>query len=815
MLSSLSLRAKLFSLTLLGALGTVIVALSAYGSLGTSISAAEGLRQSAAAQRAQMHADMMHDAIRSDVYSALLAAQTADDRRGTQARTDLDEHSAEFTNGLKEIRESGIDSSVTNRLATLQPALDDYTKRAHAVAEATSGDPVALARAIVAFEEGFRTLEGEMEGLGDAIEARTAAISAASTARFARAKAVIVTVALLAIVVTLVVAGIVERRLSSGLIAVMARVQQLRDACITDLRAGIGAMARGDLTPVIEIRTQQLEVRSTDEIGTLTRTVNDIIDQTQRTVLGFEEARVRIRALIAESNRLVQEARAGRLSQRGDAQAFEGSYRELVEGINQTLDAVLAPISAASETLERLAERDLTARVPGQYSGDHARIQLSVNSAVDKLATALNAVADTADGVASSATQIDAGSKELARGASDQAASLEEVSASARELAAMTRRNAASAAEGRSLSDGALASTSLGVAEVRQLADAIARIKTSAESTARIVKTIDDIAFQTNLLALNAAVEAARAGDSGRGFAVVADEVRSLAMRSADAARSTAELIEESVRSTEQGVALNAKVLTQLSDIDDRVNRVGQVVGEIAAASDEQARGVELIDRALEEMSLRTQAVAANADESEGASRSLIEQSQALRALVGEFRLARTVGATGGLARPAGAASTREAADARRGAAPPSAARPKPGASSPPAAEAAQGSAGTGSSPAGAAPSKASSASTASSNSPVRAAAANAASGRAVSKGATTTPTAKASGTKAGANASTPSTAGKGAGSTGGAMARRAPSAGAASRSASAPPARPSAPASLPEISIPLDDDDWNTVQNF
>lgn len=393
---------------------------------------------------------------------------------------------------------------------------------------------------------------------------------------------------------------------------------------------------------MITPRTQPLPVTSKDEIGTLTATVNDIISQTQATVGAFEEARGILRGLITETNRLAGEAKAGNLRDRGHEAAFDGSFRELVQGINHTLDAVLAPINAATDTLEKLAQRDLTTRVQGEYTGDHARIQQSLNSAMDKLSEALGAVAATAADVATGAGQIDSGSKALARGASDQAASLEEVSASARELAAMTKRNAASAAEGRSLADGARSSTSEGVAEAQRLAEAIARIKASSEATAKIVKTIDEIAFQTNLLALNAAVEAARAGDSGRGFAVVADEVRSLAMRSAEAARSTAQLIDESVRSTEQGVALNDKVLSQLSEIDDRVNRVGQVVGEIAAASDEQARGVELIDRALDGMSQRTQAVAASADESEAASRNLLGQSDALRALVGEFRLGRS-----------------------------------------------------------------------------------------------------------------------------------------------------------------------------
>ena len=642
MFASLSLRTKLFSLALLGAMGTVIVGSVGYLGLQSSVAAAGEFTTVAEVQRAQADADMMRDAMRADIYSVLLAAQTANEKRLQQATSDLKAHGDKFTGNVGAMLAQSNDSAITASLQRVKRLLEDYRAKAGAVAANASGDPGALAIAIVGFDASFRKVEGEMEKSSQLIQSLAKSIGEASTGKFSRAKLVVMTSSMITITLALLLAWVIARGIAANLAAVVARVQSLRDACIQELKTAIGAMTRGDLSPPLNPRTKLLEVRTRDEVGVLTGTINDIIGQTQETVHAFDEARGIVRSLIAEANRLAEEAKAGRLKERGNEEAFDGSFRELVQGINHTLDAVIAPIDAATATLERLAQRDLTSRVEGSYLGDHARIQQSVNAAIDKLSDAMSAVADTAEGVASGASQIDAGSKELARGASDQAASLEEVSASARELAAMTKRNAASAVEGRSLAEGARHSTSEGVSEVQRLADAISRIKQSAEATARIVKTIDEIAFQTNLLALNAAVEAARAGDSGKGFAVVADEVRSLAMRSAEAARNTADLIDESVRSTEQGVQLNARVLSQLGEIDDRVNRVGQVVGEIAAASDEQAKGVELIDRALEEMSLRTQAVAANADESEGASRNLTEQSEALRGLVGEFRLERS-----------------------------------------------------------------------------------------------------------------------------------------------------------------------------
>jgi methyl-accepting chemotaxis protein len=167
------------------------------------------------------------------------------------------------------------------------------------------------------------------------------------------------------------------------------------------------------------------------------------------------------------------------------------------------------------------------------------------------------------------------------------------------------------------------------------------KIKASSDATARIVRTIDEIAFQTNLLALNAAVEAARAGDAGKGFAVVAEEVRSLAQRSAEAARNTSSLIEESVKNAVSGVELNADVLKQLGEIAGQVNRVGEVMGEIAAASEQQSDGVSQINGAVEQMNGVTQGVASNSEQSAASAEELSGQAEHMRELVGSFRLKR------------------------------------------------------------------------------------------------------------------------------------------------------------------------------
>lgn len=253
------------------------------------------------------------------------------------------------------------------------------------------------------------------------------------------------------------------------------------------------------------------------------------------------------------------------------------------------------------------------------------------------LARAIDHLTGTADELQSSSNQISTASHSLAEGASTQAASLEETSASLEELSAMTTHNTNSAQGAADTASKARQAAETGTTHVQALDQAVHAIQTSSSNVARILKTIDQIAFQTNILALNAAVEAARAGQAGLGFGVVADEVRALAQRSAQAAKETAQMIHESIEASQRGVDIGTQVTRSFQEIAENVRRVDTLVAEIAAASKEQSQGITQITTAIRQMDQVTQSNAAGAEETASASAMLKTQAGALRLAMDEL----------------------------------------------------------------------------------------------------------------------------------------------------------------------------------
>jgi methyl-accepting chemotaxis protein len=249
----------------------------------------------------------------------------------------------------------------------------------------------------------------------------------------------------------------------------------------------------------------------------------------------------------------------------------------------------------------------------------------------------INNLNDGANQVGSASAQVSAASQSLAEGSSEQASSLEETSSSLEEMSSMTKQNADNANQANMLANRASEAALKGTEAMESMNQAIQEIKQSSDETAKIIKVIDEIAFQTNLLALNAAVEAARAGEAGKGFAVVAEEVRNLAMRSAEAAKNTNALIEGSQKNADNGVRATDEFKAILEEIVSSIKKVNDLVGEVSAASNEQAQGISQINTAISQIDQVTQQNASNAEESASASEELSAQAGEMQRIVAEL----------------------------------------------------------------------------------------------------------------------------------------------------------------------------------
>jgi methyl-accepting chemotaxis protein len=312
---------------------------------------------------------------------------------------------------------------------------------------------------------------------------------------------------------------------------------------------------------------------------------------------------------------------------------------QATEAAQQERDRALHFLSAQATVMDALARRDLCRRLDGEYDGEFGAMQIALNTALDGLSQTLTDIGHATSQVASAAEQITGGSQTLATAASRQAMTLGAVTGTVTALADSAQQTVESTTAAQQVGSEARSRAMRGSEAVTRLADAMQQMQQASEATARIVRSIDEIAFQTNLLALNAAVEAARAGDAGRGFAVVADEVRSLALRCAEAATSTSALIEEAVASVRRGVIENANVAEQLTAIHHLAEQMDDMVSSNARASASQAASVHQLRDAIEALDQLTQETAANAEESASAAAEMSAQAASVRELLMRFVL--------------------------------------------------------------------------------------------------------------------------------------------------------------------------------
>ncbi len=313
--------------------------------------------------------------------------------------------------------------------------------------------------------------------------------------------------------------------------------------------------------------------------------------------------------------------------------AFEDMAGYTGELAAEAIDGQARALAEAHVTGDRVNTAAIAVAVAGIVIGSLLAF-LIVSRIIRNLNLIIGGLDESSTQVAAAAGMITSASQALADGATEQAASLEETSSALEEMASMTRQNADNSAKTADTTHQNVQLIGEGAKAVENMSGAMAEISDSAEKIGNIIKTIEEIAFQTNLLALNAAVEAARAGDAGKGFAVVADEVRNLAQRSAQAARDTAELIQGTVTRVKNGSEIAAELDASFREIDLGAQGVGKLVGEISAATSEQAQGVDQVNTAVAQMDKVTQSNAASAEECASASEQLSAQAEGLKGMV-------------------------------------------------------------------------------------------------------------------------------------------------------------------------------------
>ncbi|MCW0368612.1 hypothetical protein NB699_003595 [Xanthomonas sacchari] len=389
----------------------------------------------------------------------------------------------------------------------------------------------------------------------------------------------------------------------------------------------------------VQTQLRITEVMGRYAIGDLSQDIAHYPGEKAAITAAMQQVKQNLHAINVQIQTLAEAACAGNFAHRGQPEKFEHAFRTMVENLDTMMATADANLAKFSALLRCIADGDLTVRMSGNFHGVFAAMRDDANSTVHRLTDIVAHIQRTTNSIGFAAEDIASGNQELAKRSEQQAASLEETAASMEELTSTVKQNAEHAQRANQLALGAAGVASEGRDVVGQVVATMDGIQAASRRIADIIAVIDGIAFQTNILALNAAVEAARAGEQGKGFAVVAAEVGTLAHRSAGAAKEIKTLIDDSVQRVAHGATLVHQAGATMDQVVASVQHVTDLMGQISAASHEQANGIAQVNQTIARMDETTQQNVALVEEASTAARSLEEQSAQLTQAVEVFKV--------------------------------------------------------------------------------------------------------------------------------------------------------------------------------
>lgn len=543
--------------------------------------------------RTHMGADMMHDALRADVYAALLAHDPDMGFSLEEVEKDFAEHRAEFEKQISENENADVSEETRLLFSKVRIPLKEYIRGAGEIIKLASTDREAAKDKMARFGELFKELEDAMEKVSESVsDADQADANAAKNnaliARYLMAALTILGVLVAAALIVFAQASIVSP--------------------LTLITRALDRLASGDLA------TDVPAVKSEDEIGRMARALAVFKNE----MLGRQSE--------VEARKARDQADAERERHEAILRAQEEQRRDVV--------------AALAEGLSQLAGGNLSARISDHFPDEYRKLKDDFNAAIASLEEVVRVIARAAEATRNGTGEISSSTDELAQRTGSQAASLEEMVAALQDMTGMFQRTASGAANARQSVTSVRAEAESSGDVVKRAVEAMSAIHGSALEVSKIIGVIDEIAFQTSLLALNAGVEAARAGDAGRGFAVVAQEVRALASRSAESAKEIKTLISASTTQVDLGVNLVGETGEALARMASKVGEIDGLVSDMASSALEQSHRLAEINSSANQIDHATRQNAAMVEEMTEVGRNLAVEARELAELVGRFQVA-------------------------------------------------------------------------------------------------------------------------------------------------------------------------------